>query len=65
MGTIYLQLWMWSLFLVLLLVMGLKHPPVRDLPPFRLGLGRQVLGWATLLLIVVGLTPEPVQWTGL
>ena len=52
------QLWGWSLMLILLLIMGPKHPPTaNDDEP--LGLFRYILGWATLAFIVIGFTPRP------
>ena len=48
----------WTLMLVLLVVMGPKHPPTAkdDVP---LGLWRHVLGWLALAFIVIGFTPKP------
>ena len=60
------RLWHWlpMLGLVLLLV-GLRHPPASDRPPFRLGTTRHVLGWIMLLFIFLGLTPTPIKVIGL
>jgi membrane-associated protease RseP (regulator of RpoE activity) len=51
-------LWVWWLILVLLILMGPKHPPTAkdDVP---LGLWRHVLGWLALAFIVIGFTPKP------
>lgn len=50
--------WGWSLLFLLLLLFGPFHPPTAaDEVP--LGKGRVILGWATLLFLVVGFTPEP------
>lgn len=48
----------WVLMLVLLMLMGPKHPPTAndDLP---LGLPRVILGWCTLAFVIVGFTPTP------
>ena len=60
-AVIVYQLWHWTLLLGLLLLLGLRHPPVSDHPPFDLGLWRQVLGWAMLLFVIIGLTPTPIS----
>jgi membrane-associated protease RseP (regulator of RpoE activity) len=50
--------WGWTLMIVLLIVMGPKHPPTaNDYVP--LGRTRLVLGWLALLFVVVGFTPTP------
>ncbi|HUT93822.1 MAG TPA: site-2 protease family protein [Thermoguttaceae bacterium] len=48
----------WTLMLVLLVLMGPKHPPTAgdDVP---LGTWRYVLGWLMLAFIVIGFTPTP------
>ena len=47
-----------SVLLVLLVLMGPRHPPTSDdLMP--LGTGRHLLGWFTLAFLGVGLTPAP------
>ena len=50
--------WGWTLMIVLLMLMGPVHPPTAndDLP---LGTGRTILGWASLLFVLVGFTPTP------
>ncbi len=57
-GVILTGNWGWSLMLMLLLYMGPNHPPTAndDMP---LGTGRTVLGWLTLLFIIIGFTPQP------
>jgi membrane-associated protease RseP (regulator of RpoE activity) len=57
-GIVAFGYWGWSLLLVLLLVFGPLHPPTAD-DGARLGPLRVLLGWATLLFIIVGFTPEP------
>jgi membrane-associated protease RseP (regulator of RpoE activity) len=48
----------WILMLVLLMLMGPKHPPTAgDHVP--LGTWRYVLGWLTLAFIAIGFTPKP------
>ena len=57
-GVILSGNWGWSLMLALLLYMGPNHPPTaNDEEP--LGTGRIVLGWVTLLFMIVGFTPQP------
>ena len=50
--------WGWSLMLLLLLLIGPKHPPTAD-DSVPLGTGRIILGWLTLLFVIVGFTPQP------
>lgn len=61
-GAIAYMLWTsypaYALLLVLLIVMGIRHPPTTD-DSVRLGGRRIVLGWLTLSFIVVGFTPTP------
>ena len=44
--------------IVLLFLMGLKHPPTGD-DSVPLGRGRRIAGWLTLAFIIVGFTPQP------
>ena len=48
----------WSLMLLLLVLMGPNHPATAndDMP---LGTGRVILGWLTLLFVIIGFTPTP------
>ena len=49
---------MWILMIVLLFLMGPKHPPTaNDFVP--LGRVRTVLGWMTLAFVLIGFTPMP------
>lgn len=49
----------WTIMLLLLVVMGPKHPPTwNDYAP--LGRGRTILGWLTLAFLFVGFTPQPI-----
>jgi membrane-associated protease RseP (regulator of RpoE activity) len=57
-GIIKYSLLGWSIMLILLILMGPKHPPTaNDDEP--LGIGRHILGWLTLAFVVVGFTPVP------
>jgi membrane-associated protease RseP (regulator of RpoE activity) len=48
----------WSVLWILLLLMGVRHPPTRD-DSGALGAPRTFLGVASLLFVVVGFTPVP------
>jgi membrane-associated protease RseP (regulator of RpoE activity) len=48
----------WSLMVILLLLMGPRHPPTGD-DDMPLGWGRILLGWLTLAFLIVGFTPNP------
>ncbi len=50
--------WEWSLLWVILVLMGVRHPPTLD-DGVSLGTPRVVLGIATLLFVIVGFTPSP------
>lgn len=54
--------WGWSLLIVLLIIFGPRHPPTAN-DNVPLGPTRIVLGWLTLLFIIVGFTPTPM-WFG-
>ena len=47
------------LIVLLLLCFGPRHPPTAN-DNIPLGAGRHVLGWLTLLFLVIGLTPQPI-----
>jgi Zn-dependent protease len=49
-----------SVLLVLLLLMGPKHPPTTD-DTVPLGTGRHLAGWMTLGFLAIGLTPAPID----
>ena len=59
-AVIWFQLWHWSLFLILLAVLGITHPPTANdavpLKPFR-----HCLGWITLLFVLIGFVPTPLN----
>jgi membrane-associated protease RseP (regulator of RpoE activity) len=49
----------WTLMLVLIWMFGTRHPPTaNDREP--LGPVRIILGWLTLMFVVIGLTPVPI-----
>ena len=50
--------WAWSLMLLLLFLMGARHPPTAD-DTAPLGIFRVVLGWLALAFVVIGFTPTP------
>jgi membrane-associated protease RseP (regulator of RpoE activity) len=50
---------LWSLMLVLIWLMGTRHPPTAN-DRMPLGWPRIVLGWTTLMFVFVGLTPMPM-----
>ena len=54
------QNWSYIVMVVLLLMMGSRHPPSRD-DSVPLGRCREVLGWLTLSFIVIGFTPMPIS----
>jgi len=51
--------WGWILLLFLLGLMGPAHPPTAD-DEAPLGWTRRILGWAILLLPIIGFTPQPL-----
>ncbi|MCP4664585.1 MAG: site-2 protease family protein [bacterium] len=55
----FTQYWPWTLLVTLLILMGPLHPPTAD-DNVALGRGRIILGWITLLFVVVGFTPTPM-----
>ncbi len=54
------ELFGWILMLGILAWMGTEHPPTQD-DTTPLGIGRHILGWATLALIFLGFTPIPFR----
>lgn len=51
--------WSWVLMILLLVLIGPLHPPTAD-DQMPLGRARRILGWATLLFLLVGFTPTPI-----
>ena len=60
-GVVFFHLWNWSLLLVLLFFFGLRHPSTLD-DSVPLGLGRTILGWATLAFIILGFSARPLDY---
>jgi len=58
-GAVVFRLTGWSVMLLLLILMGPKHPPTSD-DTVRLGAGRILLGWLTLAFLPLGFTPNPI-----
>lgn len=57
-GVVIGKYWGWSLMIVLLMLIGPIHPPTAndDVP---LGPTRTILGWVSLLFVIIGFTPTP------
>ncbi|MBI3861360.1 MAG: site-2 protease family protein [Planctomycetia bacterium] len=49
----------WTLMLFLIWMFGTRHPPTAN-DAEQLGITRIVLGWLTLMFVVIGLTPTPI-----
>ena len=62
-GVAVFGYWGWSLMLMLLFIMGPKHPPTAD-DSVPLGTARTILGWLTLGFVVLGFTPQPFYGLG-
>ena len=60
---IYMQVIMFSLMLILVLLMGLRHPPSSD-DSRSLGLPRQLVGWASLVLPLLCIPANPLTIVG-
>jgi membrane-associated protease RseP (regulator of RpoE activity) len=56
----YSQILIFSLMLVLVVLMGLRHPPSSD-DSRALGLPRQIVGWASLVLPVLCIPANPIS----
>ena len=50
--------WGWTVMLFLLILIGPTHPPTAN-DHIPLGRGRIILGWLSLLFVIVGFTPTP------
>lgn len=57
---IYSQVLIFSLMLVLVMLMGLRHPPSSD-DTRSLGLPRQIIGWASLVLPLLCIPANPIM----
>lgn len=55
------QYWAFSVMLMLMVMMGIRHPPTTDdrvpLGPFRVA-----LGWLTLAFLLIGINPRPIDF---
>ncbi len=56
---LYAQIIIFSLMLVLVMLMGLRHPPSSD-DSRPLGLPRQIVGWGSLILPVLCIPSNPI-----
>jgi Zn-dependent protease len=54
------QYWIFSLMVLLMVLMGVKHPPTTN-DQVPLGPVRVVLGWLTLAFLLIGLNPRPID----
>jgi membrane-associated protease RseP (regulator of RpoE activity) len=57
---LYSQILIFSLMLVLVLLMGLRHPPSSN-DSRSLGWARQIIGWASLILPVLCIPANPLS----
>jgi membrane-associated protease RseP (regulator of RpoE activity) len=57
-GVILGGYWGWTLMILLLMLMGPRHPPTAN-DEVPLGAARTILGWATLCFVPIGFTPTP------
>ncbi len=55
----YTETYSYILFLILIMLMGTKHPPTCD-DTVSLGVFRHILGWLTLGFLLIGFTPNPI-----
>jgi membrane-associated protease RseP (regulator of RpoE activity) len=51
-------LWAWTLMILLLMLIGPSHPATAN-DDMELGIGRIVLGYLSLLFVLIGFTPTP------
>lgn len=54
------QYWAFSVMLLLITMMGIRHPPTTN-DRVSLGWGRVVLGWLTLAFLLIGINPRPID----
>jgi hypothetical protein len=57
-GVVVWGYWGWMLMIILLMLMGPTHPPTAN-DHVSLGIGRIILGWASLFFVPLGFTPMP------
>ncbi|MDP1798555.1 MAG: site-2 protease family protein, partial [Planctomycetaceae bacterium] len=55
------QYWGFVVIVILLGMMGLKHPPTSN-DNMTLGVGRTITGWLTMALLFLCFTPQPIQF---
>lgn len=60
---LYSQVIIFSLMLVLVVLMGLRHPPSSD-DTRSLGLPRQIIGWISLILPILCIPANPISVLG-
>ena len=60
---LYSQVIIFSLMLVLVVLMGLKHPPSSD-DSRSLGWARQIIGWSSLVLPILCIPANPISVLG-
>lgn len=58
-AMIYYRVFSYVLLLVLVTLMGPRHPPTAN-DRIALGWGRHVVGWATLAFLLIGFTLQPI-----
>jgi len=61
-AMILFDLYSWILILMIVLLIGTDHPPTRD-DSVPLGLGRRILGFLSLGIPILCLTPVPITFT--
>jgi membrane-associated protease RseP (regulator of RpoE activity) len=54
------QYWAFSVMLLLITMMGIRHPPTAN-DQVPLGRVRVVLGWLTLAFLLIGINPRPID----
>ena len=58
-AMVYSGVYSYALLLVLLLLTGPRHPPTAN-DNVPLGTTRHIIGWLTMLFLIVGFTPQPI-----
>jgi len=58
-AVLWFRLWHWSPMLILIVLIGLSHPPTAN-DSIPLGWFRRCLGWATLSFVFIGFAPTPL-----
>ncbi len=60
-AVIVFRAWHWTLFLILVAFLRLRHPATRD-DALPLGATRGIIGWCALAFVVLGFTPNPIDY---